>query len=81
MAARESGAPNNHLRPFIPELLPGQRLKFTLAPLLPLWEGRFKSCLVDSERYLMTVHRYIELNPVRAALVAVAEQYGLLPVQ
>lgn len=34
-----------------------------------LWEGRFKSCLVDSERYLMAVHRYIELNPVRAAMV------------
>ena len=31
-----------------------------------LWEGRFKSCLVDSERYLLVVHRYIELNPVRA---------------
>jgi len=35
-----------------------------------LWEGRFKSCLVDSDRYLLTVIRYIELNPVRAAIVA-----------
>lgn len=34
-----------------------------------LWQGRFKSCLVDSEAYLMTVYRYIELNPVRAAMV------------
>lgn len=40
-----------------------------------LWEGRFKSCLVDSERYLLTVHRYIELNPVRAAMTAEAERY------
>ena len=40
-----------------------------------LWEGRFKSCLVDSERYLLTVHRYIELNPVRAAMVTAAEHY------
>jgi putative transposase len=40
-----------------------------------LWEGRFKSCVVDSERYLLTVHRYIELNPVRAAMVAAAEDY------
>ena len=40
-----------------------------------LWEGRFKSCLVDSERYLLTVHRYIELNPVRAAMVATPEHY------
>jgi putative transposase len=34
-----------------------------------LWEGRYKSCLIDSERYYFTCHRYIELNPVRAALV------------
>ncbi len=27
-----------------------------------LWQGRFKSCLVDTERYLMTVYRYIELQ-------------------
>jgi len=40
-----------------------------------LWQGRFKSCLVDTERYLMAVYRYIELNPVRAAMVARAEQY------
>jgi putative transposase len=35
-----------------------------------LWEGRFKSSLVDSRRYLLTCYRYIELNPVRAAMVA-----------
>ncbi len=40
-----------------------------------LWQGRFKSCLVESERYLLTVYRYIELNPVRAAMVAAAEAY------
>ena len=40
-----------------------------------LWQGRFKSCLVDTDRYLMTVYRYIELNPVRAAMVALPEQY------
>ncbi len=34
-----------------------------------LWEGRYKSSLVDSERYLLTLHRYIEMNPVRARLV------------
>lgn len=34
-----------------------------------LWEGRYRSCLVQSERYLMVCHRYIELNPVRAQLV------------
>lgn len=41
----------------------------------PLWQGRFKSCLVDSEYYLMAVHRYIELNPVRAAMVERPEQH------
>lgn len=41
----------------------------------PLWEGRFKSCLVESDRYLLTVYRYIELNPVRAALAETPERY------
>lgn len=40
-----------------------------------LWQGRFKSCLVDSEQYLLAVYRYIELNPVRAAMVERPEQY------
>jgi len=34
-----------------------------------LWEGRFKSCLAQSETYVMTCYRYIELNPVRANMV------------
>jgi putative transposase len=34
-----------------------------------LWEGRFKSSLIDSDGYLLTCMRYIELNPVRAAMV------------
>ncbi len=34
-----------------------------------LWEGRYKSSLIDSDRYLLTCMRYIELNPVRAAMV------------
>ena len=40
-----------------------------------LWEGRFKSSLVDTERYLLTCHRYIELNPVRAGLAAHPSAY------
>jgi len=35
-----------------------------------LWEGRFKSCLVDSDAYLLRCYRYIELNPVRARITA-----------
>ena len=34
-----------------------------------LWEGRFRSCLVESEDYLLACYRYIELNPVRAGMV------------
>jgi putative transposase len=40
-----------------------------------LWEGRFKSCLVDSDHYLLTAYRYIELNPVRAAMVEKPEHH------
>jgi putative transposase len=40
-----------------------------------LWEGRFKSCLVDSERYVLTCYRYIELNPVRAGIVEKPGEY------
>ncbi len=34
-----------------------------------LWEGRFRSCLVDSAAYVLGCYRYIELNPVRARMV------------
>lgn len=33
-----------------------------------LWEGRFKSCLAQNERYALHCSRYIELNPVRACM-------------
>src|SRR3954470_20910506 len=41
-----------------------------------LWEGRFKSCLVQSESYVLACYRYIELNPVRAALAKRADEYA-----
>jgi len=34
-----------------------------------LWEGRYKSCPVDRDSYLLCCYRYIELNPVRAHMV------------
>jgi len=34
-----------------------------------LWEGRYKAALLDSESYLLTCYRYIELNPVRVGMV------------
>lgn len=40
-----------------------------------LWEGRFKSCVVDAENYLLICQRYIELNPVRASMVSRPEEY------
>ncbi|PKM14181.1 MAG: transposase [Gammaproteobacteria bacterium HGW-Gammaproteobacteria-2] len=40
-----------------------------------LWEGRYKASLIDSERYLLTCYRYIELNPVRAGMVSEPGKY------
>ena len=40
-----------------------------------LWEGRFRSCLVQEEDYLLACHRYIELNPVRAGMVPHPAEY------
>jgi putative transposase len=40
-----------------------------------LWEGRFRSCLVQSTNYLLTCYRYIELNPVRAGFVHRPQDY------
>jgi putative transposase len=34
-----------------------------------LWEGRYKSSLVQADDYLLSCMRYIELNPVRATMV------------
>lgn len=40
-----------------------------------LWEGRYKSSIVQAETYLLTCMRYIELNPVRAGMVQDPSQY------
>jgi putative transposase len=40
-----------------------------------LWERRFYASVVETEAYLLTLHRYIELNPVRAGIVKAPEQY------
>lgn len=40
-----------------------------------LWEGRYKACVVDNGRYLLTCYRYIELNPVRAGMVQTPGSY------
>ena len=40
-----------------------------------LWEGRFRSCLAQSEEYVLACYRYIELNPVRAGMVMRPQDY------
>ena len=41
-----------------------------------LWEGRYRSCLVESARYVLACYRYIELNPVRARIVDDPRRYA-----
>ena len=40
-----------------------------------LWEGRYKSSPIETDRYLLACSRYVELNPVRARMVASPNQY------
>ena len=40
-----------------------------------LWEGRYKATLIDTEAYLLTCMRYMELNPVRAGMVSHPSEY------
>ncbi|MCU7846167.1 MAG: transposase [Candidatus Thiodiazotropha sp. (ex Monitilora ramsayi)] len=40
-----------------------------------LWEGRFRSCLTQDEEYVLSCYRYIELNPIRAKMVAHPAEY------
>jgi REP element-mobilizing transposase RayT len=41
-----------------------------------LWEGRFKSVLIEGGEYLRAVVNYIHMNPVRAKIVPHASQYA-----
>ncbi|MBG9389705.1 REP-associated tyrosine transposase [Caenimonas aquaedulcis] len=41
-----------------------------------LWEGRYRSTLIQAERYLMACMAYIDLNPVRAGIVADPAEYA-----
>jgi putative transposase len=41
-----------------------------------LWEGRFKSCLVQDENYLLQLYFYIESNPIRAGMVEQPSDYA-----
>jgi putative transposase len=41
-----------------------------------LWEGRYRSALIQTERYFLACMAYIDLNPVRAGMVAQAADYA-----
>ncbi|MEQ1600275.1 MAG: transposase [Methylophilaceae bacterium] len=53
-----------------------QYFNFSYGRTGTLWEGRYKSTLIDSERYLLTCMRYIEMNPARANMVAQPGDYA-----
>ncbi len=50
-------------------------VNYTYGTTGSIWEGRFKSNLIQSEQYLLSCMRYIELNPVRANMVNSPAQY------
>lgn len=41
-----------------------------------LWEGRYRSALVQDDAHVLACYRYIELNPVRAGIVATPAEYS-----
>jgi putative transposase len=46
-----------------------------------LWEGRYKVSIDESDPYILQCCRYIELNPVKAKMVAQPEHYRWLSYQ
>lgn len=52
-----------------------QRFNRAHATVGHVFQGRYKAILVDRDSYLLELCRYIVLNPVRANMVASAEQY------
>lgn len=44
-----------------------------------LWEGRYKSTVIEAERYLLACMVYMDLNPVRAGFIASAAQAADYP--
>jgi len=52
-----------------------QYINYTYRRSGGLWQGRYKSSYVQSERYLLSCMRYVELNPVRAEMVQSPGEY------
>ena len=53
-----------------------QYFNYTYKRTGTLWEGRYKATVIDSDQYLLTCMRYIELNPVRADMVKQPNEYS-----
>jgi putative transposase len=53
-----------------------QYFNYTYKRTGTLWEGRYRATVVDSESYLLKLMHYIEMNPVRAGMVAHPRSYG-----
>lgn len=52
-----------------------RRFNFVYKRTGTLWEGRYKSSLVDHDRYVLACYRYIEMNPVEANMVVAPGDY------
>ncbi len=52
-----------------------QHFNYTYKRTGTLWEGRYKATVIDSDHYLLTCMRYIELNPVRAGITTHPRDY------
>ena len=58
-----------------PRLCPHDQPRPSAGRTGSLWEGRYKSSVIQAESYLLTCMRYIELNPVRAVMLKDPGQY------
>ena len=52
-----------------------QYFNFTYKRTGTLWEGRYRSTVVDTESYLLKLMHYIDMNPVRAGMTAHPREY------
>ena len=52
-----------------------QYFNFTYQRTGTLWEGRYRATVIDSESYLLKLMHYIDMNPVRAGIVAHPRDY------
>jgi len=67
----------HHLAMFMKQILQryGQHVNKRYERSGSLWQGRYKSSPVSTDRYLLACSRYIEMNPPRAGLVEHPEEY------